>query len=72
MQRCSEANDRFQYEALAVHGFFFFWAADLHILAVCIHLFKNCSAGVSVGRSTHISAGVVMNFTAVPAVDWAH
>lgn len=35
-------------------------AADLHILAVSIHLFKNCSAGVSVGRTMHVPAGVVM------------
>lgn len=58
MQRHSETNVGFQYEALVVDGFF--WAAGLHILAVCIHLFKNFSAGVRVGRSAHGPAGVVM------------
>lgn len=58
MQRCSETNHGFQYEALAVHGLF--WTAGLHVLAVLIHLLKNFSAGVSVGRRAHSHAGVVM------------
>lgn len=47
-------------------------AADLHTHAVCIHLLKNCFAGVSVCRSAHPCRCGNDFGTAVPAVDWAH